>query len=61
MIYSRDINGNIHLTKDMPAIVSNETGSIYFVRDDNGVTAWFCNNIQVTDWNAHKITDVNHG
>ena len=45
-----------HIVKDLPAIVEN--GNIHFVRDDNGVIAWHCNNIGVGDWNVHKITEV---
>ena len=58
MIYSHGKNGELNITKNMPAIVNNETGNIHFVRDDNGVIAWHCNNIGVGDWNVHKITEV---
>jgi hypothetical protein len=55
MIYSYGSNGEPNLTKDMPAIVEN--GNIHFVRNDNGVTAWHCNNIRASDWNVHRITE----
>ena len=55
MIYSHGDNGELNLTKNMPAIVEN--GNIHFVRDDSGVTAWHCNNVGVNDWNVHTITE----
>ena len=31
-------------------------GNIYFVRDDDGVNAWYCGVVHKNDWNVVKIT-----
>ena len=51
------IDGERLIQEGMEAVVY-ENGNIHFVRNDDGVTAWHCNNIHKNDWNVHKITAV---
>ena len=36
----------------------DEKGNIYFVRDDNGVHAWHCNQVHKNDYNVVKVKKV---
>ena len=38
--------------------IMDERGNIYFVRDDDGVHAWHCNQIHKNNYNVIKVKKV---
>ena len=46
-----------HILHNLEANVSDD-GNINFVRNDDGVHAWHCNNINKDDNNVIKITKI---
>lgn len=46
-----------YITKELEATM-DESGNIYFVRNDDGVHAWHCSRVHKDDWNVKRIKDI---